>query len=273
MASFKNVGRLTETEEQNTSATGPKMVGSIPESAELQWSPLVFQSFGHTTRITNDELARRIRTAYGATFHDLKGCNVTFLNGNFNVELFFEVNTDPVPDGKINNLDNLTAPINSGNLFYRNQVVQHKLKGESFTINDETKLLLSDCMYGGRQANKPNSKRWKDYVTEIHVPLSAYSDPFFRQRNAERVMVRVTGLDLRRILQKLYGDEMVISTSTDGESAVNNMAKAFYEPRFIKMLPNGTFVMNIEQFDKAAVEQFVVKENPQLQQTTGVVYY
>ena len=276
MATFKN---MTVEEEnvvpQNQTPTqeeSVKMVGSIPANSVLTWDPIEFPSFGKIMRIHSDDLARKIKAVYMETFHDLKGVNILYTPAGFQVELYFEYNTEDVPNGKIKNLVNLTAPTAKGtDLYYRNQVVQHKVHGESFTINDETKLLLSDCMFGGRKANQPKDKKWDKYISEVHVPL--YNDPFFKTRNADRVMVKVTGLNLRSLLRKLYGNDMVTKTVTDGDTDTNIHAEAMYEVRFIKMLPNGTFIMNVEQFDKGATQQFVVQENPQIQRATGVVYY
>lgn len=251
----------------------PNMVGSIPADSTLKWEPIEFQSFGRISRMTSDELARKIKFAYMETFHDLKGVNVIYTPAGFEVQLYFEYNPDQVPEGKIRNLVNLTAPTNTGkNLYYKNQVIQHKVNGESFTLNDETKLLLSDCMFGGREANKPKDPKWKNYIKEVHVPLG-YNNPFFKPKNATRVMIKVTGLDIRKILQKLYGDDMIVKTINDGDSDMNVHAKAMYEIRYIKGTSNGTFIVNIEQFDVGATQQIVAQENPQIQNTTGIVYY
>lgn len=277
MVQNPNEEKVTE-QTNETINNGVKMIGSIPEDSSLEWSPIPFKALGKTTRVHSDDLCRKIRAAFGESFHDLKGVNIVYINNAFMVEMFFEVNTEPLPDGKIRNLVNLTAPVteNKTNLYYKNMAVQHKLNGESFTLNDETKLLLSDFMFGGRKASIPNNKknnnRWNECINEVRVPTSAYGDMLYR-RSADRILVRVTGLDIKRILQKLYGTDMVVLTNSNGKTDENVHAKAFYEPRFAKMLPNGTFIINIEQFDVGAAQQFAIQENPQIQQQTGVVYY
>lgn len=269
----------TVVKETNKTESSEKMVGSIPENSRLEWSPIPFESFGKTTRIHSDELARKIRAAFGETFHDLCGANVIYENNNFVVKLYFAYNLDPIPEGKIRNLISLTntSPSDSSNmgLYQKMNVIQNRYDGKRYTINDETKLLLSDFMYGGRQANKPNSKSWNNpdpkhkRIVEIAEPISSYGN-----RNAERTIVSIQNdIDLRRVLQKLYGDDMVIKTQSGLDSDINSHAKALYEPRFVKYCANGTFIMNIEQFDKGAVEQFAIQENPQFQRIPNVIFY
>ena len=249
------------------------MVGSLPEGAYLKWAPIPFESFGRTTRITNDELSSKIHKAFGQNFHELVGANVGCVNGNFTLELFFEQNTTDCPKDKIRNLVNLTAPDGVTGLFAKNQIVQNRANNKNFTLNDETKMLLSKFMYGGKEKNSyKNTKRWAQCIRQFPLPVNAYGDPFYR--NGDRILVCVIGLDLRRVLQELYGTDMVVSTSTtSGYSHNNTTAMAYYEPRFIKMNTNGTFIMNIEQFDKGAVEKYVARENPQLIYNTGVMYW
>lgn len=251
-----------------------KYWGRYPEDAKIESSPLPFKALGKIMRIRNDELCRAIRAQFGDLFHDLKGVNLVYVNNQFVTEFYFELNTEPLPEGKIRNLINLTTPTpeNRSNLFYRNAVVQNKLHGKVFTLNDETKLLLSDFMYGGRTANKPNNKKWEKLIEEIRIPAATY-DPF--AKNADRIFIRVVGFDIRRLAQNLYGPDMIINTTKDtatGEDQ-NLHATALYEVRFIKLNYDGTFIINIEQFDKNAAQQFVTQENPQLQRQAGGVTF
>jgi hypothetical protein len=144
-------------------------------------------------------------------------------------------------------------------------------------LNDQTKLLLSDIMFGGRDANKPTNGRWNQYISEVWVPTSDWT---FNPRAGE-LLIKVAGcFDIRRVLQKLFGNNMVTKTETyrDGDSAKakNYSSEPAYEARFIKYVYNepNVFIMNIEQFDKSAVEEINVKENPIRRSTvSGVIYY
>lgn len=241
----------------------------------LKWQPTTFEAFGKTTRIRSDVLARNISTMFKQTFHELKGCNIIPLpNGQFSVEMFFEHNNEPLPEGKIMNLESLIdTSTGANNLYYRQQVIQNRKAGKVYTLNNETKLLLSKFMYGGKEANKPNNtKVWNSdqIIKEVHIPVN---DPFFRSQNTDRILVRASGLDIRRILQELYGRDMITKTVANEAGDTNYRAAAQYEPRFIKANADGTFIMNIEQFDKGAVERIFMQENPIPQQYLGVQMY
>jgi hypothetical protein len=276
----EDAAKAEAAEKSNNAEGGEKkkieMVGSIPADAFLQWSPTPFKAFGATTRINSGVLARMIYASFRKTFHDLRGANIAFINGNFVLELYFENNTENMKEGSIRNLVNLVAPdpnngSNTTNLYVRKRIVNNRNYGKTFTLNDETKLLLSDFMYGGRDNNKPTSNRWNNYIHEVHIPIS---DAYYRR--GERILLRVVGLDLRKVLQMLYGRLMVTETISQGNGKdMNYRAVAFYEPRYIKACTNDpTFILNIEQFDKGAVEEFTARENPVANfNLTGVNYY
>lgn len=272
MGTEKNFNNSNKSNEERTISV---MTGSgeqqIPESSVLDFEPITFEAFGKTTRVNSYELAKMIREMFQKKFHDVIGCNIVWDGRNFNTTLFFQNNTEPIPDGKIKNLINLQSNegINSRSLWDRNQFVQRKVAGDTFALNDATKLLLSDFMYGGRQANKPNNKKaWSQNTFERKVPAS----PLLYQRGAENIIIGVTGLDIKVICHKLYGNTIVTSTEYDEEgSAYNNQSKgAFYELRFGKLMQDGSVMINIEQFDRQKVEELTKKENPQIAMYTGV---
>lgn len=246
-------------------------------SETLKWQPETFEAFGKTTRVNSAELSRKIYAHFKQTLHELKGVNIIMLaNAQIGVEMFFERNTEPLPAGKIMSLDSLVDPVGSGsrnNLYERMQVTQNRRMGKTFTLNNETKLLLSKFMYGGKNANLPNNNKvWgnENVLREVHIPVN---DPFRRGYNTDRILVRVFGLDIRRILQELYGKDIITKTVANESGDTNYRSEARYEVRFVKYINDGTFVMNIEQFDSAAIEQIFMKENPIPQMYLGVQMY
>lgn len=274
---FTNVVRGGETINNNTK--NPIEYGMDFDGSEvIKWQSETFEAFGKTTRINSAELSRKIYNHFKQTFHELKGCNLVAMpNNQFMVEMFFERNTEPLPNGKIMNLDSLIDPVGRGgsnnNLYERMQVTQNRRMGKTFTLNNETKLLLSKFMYGGKNANLPNNKKvWGNdaVLREVHIPVT---DPFRRGYNTDRILVRVSGLDIRRILQELYGRDMITKTVANESGDTNYRSEARYEVRFVKANTDGTFIMNIEQFDSAAIEQIFMRENPIPQQYLGVQMY
>lgn len=243
----------------------------IDENARLEWEPVPFKAFGKTTRINSRDLAVLIRQHFQKTFHDCKGCLISYTD-RFQVTLFFENNATPVEEGKIKNLVNLTTGqgVDSNDLFGQIQVLNRRYSGRTYELNEETKLLLSDFMYGGRKANNPKDKnKWNNYVTERRVPASNA----IWQPNSESIIIAVTGLDIRVICQNLFGRKMVTETITKDGEVTNVTSDAFYEVRYSKAMPDTTFMINIEQFDKDAVEELNKKENPQMIQNYGLMMF
>lgn len=277
----------TNANAENANATNTNAKTSTKKSVEygmgfdgsesIKWQPETFEAFGKTTRMNSADLSRKIYSHFKQTFHELKGCNVVILaNGQIAVELYFERNTEPLPDGKILNLDSLIEPVASNsktNLYECMQVAQNRRMGKAFTLNNETKLLLSKFMYGGKNANLPNNNRvWgnENVLREVHIPVN---DPYRRGYNTDRILVRVAGLDIRKVLQELYGRDIVTKTEANEAGDINYRSDAKYELRFIKAMTDGSFIVNIEQFDSSAIEKIFMQENPIPQQYLGVQMY
>ena len=274
---FSNVV-TNKNKETNNNPKNPIEYGmGFDGTEEIKWQPKPFESFGKTTRINSADLSREIYSHFKQTFHELRGCNMVILaNGQIAVEMYFERNTEPLPDGKIMSLDSLVDPVGPGsrnNLYERMQVTQNRFRGKTFTLNNETKLLLSKFMYGGKNANMPNNNKvWgnENVLREIHIPTN---DPFRRSYNTDRVLMRVSGLDIRRIIQELHGRDIITKTVANESGDTNYRSEARYEVRFIKAMVDGSFVMNIEQFDSAAIEKIYMHENQIPQQYLGVQMY
>ena len=257
------------TEKTFTIITGE----GVKEAKEIKFEmePIPFKAFGRTTRISNIELSKIIREQFQKMFHDCVGCLVNYTNG-FNVTLYFENNALDIPEGKFKNLINVqtTQGIDKNNLFERMGALQKRTTGITYELNDATKHVLSKFMYGGPKAHPVENKNdWKKYITERKIPAGNMWQP-----TSERIIVSVTGLDLRVILHELYGGTMVVSTVKDGDVVVNKQSENVrYEVRYAKALPDGSFMINIEQFDKEEIENINKKENPQFVTNYGVLMY
>ena len=256
--------------------------GQLSENAKLEWEPIPFKPLGRVTRATSSMMASTISKYYSCTFHDLRGVNLLYepMNRVFVTEFYFSNNISPVPDGKIKNLIDLTQmPKNgdsSNNYYYRRQIITNRVNGKKYTLNDETKLLLSDIMYGGRGANKPNNKNWNKFIQEITVPASNAS---FNSRAVE-VLIKVSQcFDFNSILFKLFGPQMLVdlqavNDNNDIKGQVN-LSPAVYRAKFERYYPNepGVFIFNIEQYDKEKVKELTLKENPIRPSAGGIIYY
>lgn len=276
MATLNNVVRWDADSHKDVPVTD---VAQIDSEARLDTDPTPFKAYGKIERSTNRKLCEQIKSKLSSVFHDLAGVyismNPTAVN-SFIVELFFEWNALDVPENKIRNLESLTTASKS-NTWERMHSTYNRASGKTFTINDETKYLLAPYMYGGKNANKPKSRNWANCISEAHMQNN--NMPYFVQRGADRVFVRVTGLDIRRLIRLVYGDTIIVETTNkvgdDGQMSAVNCASpnARYDVLFSKYLRDGEFALNIVQYDSDATAELYAEENPVIQQQCGVVRF
>ena len=270
------------TDKDGNEIQGLKYYGRFSQNAYVDPDAISFKSFGKIMRTTNQELSLALRMMYQKTFHDLRGVFIRYNpgpgNAPFVTEFYFAKNANPCPKDKIQNLVDLTSVSDKSNMFYKKQVVDNKANGHRYTLNEETKLLLSELMFGGKQANNPKSNKWNNYIKEVWVPNT---DPTWNMHSGEQLVHVVGCFDFHKILQKIYGNTMVVQTvnrqEDDGTVKAKNLASnAAYEARFIKFTYNdpAVFIMNIEQFDKEEVDHLNAVENPiRRSVVSGVLYY
>lgn len=279
-----------------------KMYGDLSERAYMDFDPMTFTAFSRITRMSSKELCIMVREYYSKTFHDLCGVNLFYLknnqptnqpnvnnnNNNKNIEFMFEFyfkkNDNPVPEGKITNLEDLTKssdPSHANNYYYQKQILDNKASGKHYTINNETKLLMKDITIdednNGTHTLSPNSNTWNRLITEVVEPTIDWS---YNRRGVD-LIVKVSGLNASKILYKVFGNVMVIETNNvekdDGSVVtVNKTAHAMYAIRYmepVKYDPNA-FIVHIEQFDENKVSEFISKERPfQPYNPNGIIYY
>jgi len=278
-----NISNVTDirTDKEGNPIKNLKTYDQFSENAYATFDPITFNSFGNIMRTTNRNLATIIKENYQKIFHDLRGVYIAYYPGSpapFMVEFYFAKNIAPKPEDKIANLKDLTVmDAQHNNLYYQKQVLNNKVGGKHYTLNDDTKIILGDIMFGGKDANKPNQAKWNNFIEEVWVPTV---DQTFRPGSGELLIKVSKCFDIHRILQKVMPEHMLwkIENKDDGagnSKAVVSTAVAKYECRFIKFTYNDPFVfiMNIEQFDKNAVEEMTASENPTQRIVSGVVYY
>ena len=260
---------IVEGQENNTKVFGER---GLTENAHIELNPLVFDAYGKIMRTDNRRLATAIKEYYKNIMNDLRGVNILYMPGqqqrdSYVLEFYFSKSTDRDP----NKIDNLVAinnasSVTGNNMYIKNQIMQNKAAGKAYALNDETKLLLGDIVYGGKKAMLPNNRKWDSAISEHFVPVQ---DPTY-SRGAGEYVLRVAGcFDILRVLQKLYGDTIITKSvattdATGHKSATNYAFEAAYKLRFIKWSQKefGIFYMNIEQFSKEYVDKITIEENP-----------
>lgn len=241
----------------------PLMVGSIPADSRISADIVPFKAIGKTMRISNVDLSAIINSYYRPIFHDYVGSYIIpDVGGKPGAELVFERNPEPVSDSKITNVIDLTDT-HVNDLCERVKAIQYRSMGKHYTLNPETKLLLSDVLYGGRAGNKvTDAKRWKQNLREQPQSLNSMHPNLIRP-GTEHSYVIVSNVDLRLLVREIFGYTMVVSTKNTNGEVENVNAKAYYDVRLAKILPGANnFMLDVIQFDVGGVEQAAAKENP-----------
>ena len=256
----------SKTEEGTvTIAKKPIMTGSIPANSRIVADIVPFKAIGEIMRISNTELCAIINSYFRPIFHDYVGSYIIpDISGMARIELVFEHNPEPInSDLKIANVVDLTNT-HVNDLYARARAIQYRSMGKHYTLNPETKLLLSDIMYGGRDGNKAtDDKRWKQNLREHPESLNSIHPNLIRP-GTEHSYVIVSNVDPKLLVREIFGHTMVISTKNTNNGEVENInAKAYYEVRIAKILPGiNNFMLDIIRFDVGGVEQESARENP-----------
>ena len=283
MSTFKatdidSVFERTEDQQKQPLPVTANYKFGFTNNTEIVWDPITFSAFGRIMRTTNQDISVLIKEYYGKTFHDLRGTFIQWDGQQMILTIYFSKNMEPCPEGKIENLVDISAASNGNNYFVMKQAIHNKAMGKRYSLNDETKLLLSDICYGGRQQAKPNNtKFWNQAISDMWLPTA---DPFYGPRTGQLLLCVRGCFDFHRVLSKLFGRRMVVETTKQQEGSeiieTNHYSNAAYEARYIKPVPNNpnVFVMHIEQFDKNAVDRIMVQENPvQPLRANGIVCF
>lgn len=247
-----------------TIAKKPIMTGSIPANSRIVADIVPFKAIGEIMRISNTELCAISNSYFRPIFHDYVGSYIIpDISGMARTELAFEHNPEPIDgDSKIANVVDLTNT-HVNDLYARARAIQYRSMGKHYTLNPETKLLLSDIMYGGRDGNKAtDDKRWKQNLREQPQTLNSIHPNLIRP-DTEHSYVIVSNVDPRLLVREIFGHTMVISTKNTNGEVENINAKAYYEVRIAKILPGANnFMLDIIRFDVGGVQQESAKENP-----------
>lgn len=245
----------------------------ITNDTRIEVQPIPFKPFATVMEIGSDELAHQITSIFKPIFHDLIGTRIMYLGKHpfsgldmFKTTMFFEYNNADIPNGKIRNVENLSAPISRGSSIYeRNSRIQNMMNNKVYTLTDETKILLSDFLYGGRDANKPGAKNWNN-SNNVSQKTYGSNSPFINNYNAERIILEVNNIDLNATVAKLFGNTMITHSAITSDNKVKSYtANAKYYVKCMRYKENTNqkiCILHIEQYDNDKVEESTIKKNP-----------
>ena len=258
----------------------------INSESKLTFEHEEFKAFGRFTRITNKDLSLLIKSYLTTILHDLRGVMIMFDGVNLDTRLYFQKNTAELPNNKIPRIVDLTKPSNDKSIFARQKAIYNAKNQNIYTLNDATRVLLSDFMYGGRDANKPKSNRWNDNINQMDMMNGLQqTNPNYLQfyaQNVHDIYVEVKGIDLNRLIKVIYGNEMVIGSTIkhskdSGDKVINHMSSnAMYMTRFAKPSNRepGVFYIQIEQFDADSIEAISDSEDIRIfSAPNGIQFY
>ena len=215
-----------------------------------------FQGDMKTSLRTSLDVAETVSALFGSIFNDFYGCNVRVNNGN-------NVNTHPnvvhfVPAGMIyvdlyfkeragdgdgiNALirrnakpDNESKPAEGGVSFssYNRVNSQNNLTntGRMYTVSKDAYDILDEFSFNTRNT------RWTDLTQELSSSMGIIG-------SKEEAVVRICGLDLNKILTKIYG-----GTTDDGEF------EYAVTPSTVIPYRTDEFIMQICQLNKNVVSR------------------
>jgi hypothetical protein len=263
-----NNGQTEEQKNQQQEKTWGDL--KLDSRASLDWEVMPVESIGHSIIINSAVLMMTIRERMQKTFHDFAGVDIFVPKPGrqvFECRFAFWYNPAPVPEGKIKSLVDVTKVKPNENSFYNmKQASNHIINGVKYELNDETKLLISDMLYGGRKANMPNSKNWnnRDNVEQSVIQIrNDFSGYYQRSSTNVQIYVDVKNVDLRLVLKKLFGKSMIISTTKDSAGkTVNYSVDCLYNPISYTGRPDNTFDITISQFDPNAVRKLFAQQHP-----------
>lgn len=257
---------------------------------EIDIIPKTFKSLQNKMRTDTDELASSVSSIFSKIFHDYVGCRVKYQktinipnSGTidiFDTMLVFRDNTSPIPDGMIKATKNLVSinqeessnnnnDDNESSIDYLDviNVFNSRSKGEIFTLTQEAKEIILQFM--GPKVNLGNIDKY------INQTIESSRNPLY-PTNTEVISVVISGLDIYKILKKIYGNKMIVSCSKHGDDYNAEFSQCDYRLEFEKYKPgtNGQeCIVSINQYSPIIGEERLIKENSNLIFTDRIIFH
>lgn len=198
--------------------------------------PIEFDGLLASKLTTTVELSRLINSMFRPIFRDYEGCVIQLdPQGIFQLMLYFSVPTPGAAiadSGRIANVEPIVKPVTDANdAMARIRNINNINSARKNELTQDTKDALSEFMYGYSEANPKIN--WNQLVTEITDRATF---------NGYTIHVAVKGLDLLRVIRKIYGNKK------DGNYVE-------YRVTCNRPLNNTNYLIFIEQVDTKMVEK------------------
>lgn len=238
----------------------------------LEWDTVPFPENDKRANMRARTLAAEISERFKSVFADYAGTNILFNGKNFTVQLVFEKGAG---NGKIENLIDYAnnTGFNTRNAYSVHNYIDRKFSGRMFDINEETKELVSEIMFGGPDAKHDWEKLIKENRMSNAQTMIGVNN--FYAPKSERILLMIDGgIDLNRVLTKMYGNTQAFGqTKNEIGEVFNKVSKVRYKASLSKYLPDGDMSINIDCFDPEAVKKTLLDQNPVQPKFNGWIYY
>lgn len=200
--------------------------------------PLPFDGELKSKMTTTVELAKTINSLFRSVLADYEGSIILpNMYGQLELVLYFKDKGGISAEGQIKSLQNANNPLRNGTAFDRISAMNTRNKAKNYDLTPETKEILSEFIFV-RQNQKID---WNRHISEQTQ----------QNYNSYTVFVKVIGLDLIRVIRKLYG-----SKDPETKSRIDYTV-SLIRPVGVSMqgFGNQNFLINISQLNNNEIEK------------------
>lgn len=206
------------------------------EPMRLNVEPLEFDGVMKSKLTTTISLSKTINQLFRPVFVDYEGCIIAPDQfGQLQVALYFKDKGQPMNTESIKTLVPVTERVQGSSAIDRIMKMNLRNSSKSYDISKETKDILSEFIY-----TRGNAKiNWNQHIVEQTE----------RNYNGYSIYVKMIGLDLVRLVRKIYGGKL------DGSRIDYNISIIKPIGMDVTGGMNQNYLINIQQLDSKEVER------------------
>lgn len=206
------------------------------EPIRLNVEPLEFDGVMKSKLTTTISLSKTINQLFRPVFVDYEGCIIAPDQfGQLQVALYFKDKGQAMREDSIKTLVPVTERVQGSSAIDRIMKMNLRNSSKSYDISKETKDILSEFIY-----TRGNAKvNWNQHIVEQTE----------RNYNGYSIYVKMIGLDLVRLVRKIYGAKI------DGSRIDYNISIVKPIGMDVTGGANQNYLINIQQLDSKEVER------------------
>ena len=207
-----------------------------PPRLPLNVEPLEFDGVMKSKLTTTISLSKTINQLFRPVFSDYEGCIIAPDQfGQLQVALYFKDKGHAMNSDSIKSLVPVTERVQGSSPIDRIMKINLRNSAKSYDISKDTKDILSEFIY-----TRGNAKvNWNQHIIEQTE----------RNYNGYSIYVKMIGLDLVRIVRKIYGGKL------DGSRIDYNISIIKPIGMDVTGGMNQNYLINIQQLDSKEVER------------------